>query len=889
MMIKFKMPLLVAFLSLLLPTTIQAAPVDATAAHAAAAQFMQSSSARQLKGSHATNMLLTHVEQSTVEPSAADYYVFNTSNGSAFVVVAGDDRAEGILAYGDGTLDVENLPCNLQWMLDYYREQLEYLLARPEAHVRRVPPYNDVTIAPMLTCNWSQSEPYNLQCPTYDGELCVTGCIATAMAQVMYYWRYPDNAPALQGFRTQTLGIWVPSLPAAQLDWDNMQDSYSIPYTQAQGDAVARLMRYCGQSSDMDYSPSGSGTYVHNQLHGMRSFGYSYDGMMLEKSDYDIEVWDALMQQDLLGGRPILYSGSNGLFSGHAFVLDGYCDGKYHINWGWGGTGNGYFALEAFSVMGTGYNSRQQMLHNIHPGNGYAVEQGYDFVSDGFYYRLNEQGKGVLVTYKDTKFNNYSGNVVIPSTANYNGMSLPVVGIAPSAFRNCKGLTGVTIPATVKTVGQYAFRNCFELEQVNIPDEVFSIGIQAFANCMKLASVSLPANLKYVGSRAFEECNSLTTVNIGSLESWLGITFTDEYSNPLSIVHHLTVNGHEIADVVIPGHVSTVGPYAFYGCTGLSSLTLENGVTAIGASALEGCTSLTDVSLPGTLTSLGKYAFSGCTGLTSVDLPSSLTKVGTGTFESCTSLSSVNIPSTVTAIGDDAFYSCTSLTSVTLPAELESIGAGAFARCKSLKTLIIPNSVTSMGEEAFLGCSKLASVQISRMLSVIPSQAFSACQALKTVTIPDAVQTIGRGAFDQCPYLTDVTIGSGVQVIESMAFYNNPRIKTVTCQATTPPQMDDTNTFMRSIYKSATLRVPADKVADYKNTGLWSWFVNIKDIVDDVPGDVNHDGEVTVADVNIIIDAIMMQVSNADCDVNGDGEISVADVNFVTNIIIAGQ
>ena len=165
----------------LMTLSMTAATLDVPAAQARAYQFLNAQHTVQLRGAN-VSLRLAHAEVSAVDAHSADYYVFNTSDDAAFIIVSGDDRAVRILGYGEGTLDMDNLPCNLKWWLDQYKEQMEYLLANPDEKVETGAALNDdesIVIAPMLTCNWSQSEPYYNQCPIYQGERCVTGCVAS--------------------------------------------------------------------------------------------------------------------------------------------------------------------------------------------------------------------------------------------------------------------------------------------------------------------------------------------------------------------------------------------------------------------------------------------------------------------------------------------------------------------------------------------------------------------------------------------------------------------------------------------------------------------------------------------------------------------------------------
>lgn len=844
---------------------VNAALIDANTAQRMAQHFVSSQAGTMLQSGNA-EMRLSHAEASLVKDGSNDYYVFNASNGKAFVIVSGDDRVGEVLGYGEGNIDMDDLPCGMQWLLNDYREQMEYLYATPTAQVERQHVRSDINVLPMLSCLWSQSEPYYNQCPMYSGQRSVTGCIATAMAQVMYYWRYPEQLPSLSGYTTRSLRISVQSLPPTRLDWDNMIDSYIGEYTTEQANAVATLMRYCGQSSRMDYSPSGSGAYVYQQLQGMTLFGYGSQASNLHRSDYTSEEWDELVLEDLIAGRPVLYSGNDPMAGGHAFVVDGYYDGLFHLNWGWAGTGNGYFRLNGLVVRGYSFLAAQEILHHICPREQVEPIEGKDFEKDGIYYMYDEEGHNVIVTYNNTRFDCYSGEVVIPEVVDYDGESLPVIGISEDAFRDCTGLTAVHIPATVTTIGERAFRNCIGLTSVSLPDGLIRLGNQAFANCMKLTGIDFPATLVKIGKQAFIDCYAMTHVGTTSLESWLNIDFADQYANPLYYVHHLTVDGQELSDVVIPSSVSKIKPLAFIECDGLKSVKIADGVNDLGESAFAYCDGISSLSLPSSLQTIGKQAFQGCTALTDVVIPVGVKSLPDGLFMNCTGLKGVSIPNGVVSVGKNVFNGCSAMQKITLP-----------------------NSVNVLAASAFAGCSSLRKINLSRCLNAIGDNTFQGCTSLSRVVIPDSVKTIGYQAFYKCANLNNITIGSSVLSLGVDAFRDCPKISVVTCRPIVPPSTPNPDCFTRSIYNKATLRVPVASYHDYKNSGIWPWFKNmIGTNVDTVMGDVNGDGEVNIADINAIIDCIFLADGNAACDVNADGDVNIADVNTVIDYLLLG-
>ena len=236
--------------------------------------------------------------------------------------------------------------------------------------------------------------------------------------------------------------------------------------------------------------------------------------------------------------------------------------------------------------------------------------------------------------------------------------------------------------------------------------------------------------------------------------------------------------------------VTSIGDWAFYGCSGLTSVTIPSSVTSIGSCAFFGCTGLTLVVIPSSVTSIGDRAFRECSGLTSVSIPNSVTSIGYGAFESCSSLTSVTIPNSVTKIWEYTFRYCSGLTSITIPNNVTTIGNEAFLGCTGLTSIEIPNSVTSIGSQVFDNCNSLKNVSINtetiggwfsgiksiqkitigEQVTSIGYGAFSGCSGLTSLVIPNSVTTIGESAFSGCSGLTTVLIGNGVTNIGNSAF-----------------------------------------------------------------------------------------------------------------------
>lgn len=364
---------------LLAIATTWAVPVNENQARNIAASFMANHSMR------STSLRMAH-KAPMVKTAGADnaaYYVF-TGNQGGYVIVAGDDRAPAVLGYSDkGTFDSQDIPEAMQYLLEGYASQIEALgtYAKPAHPLTSAP-----AIRPLVTASWSQNSPYNTLLPMLNnGKQAVAGCVATALAQVLYYWKQPARpTTAIPAYTSQTLQIYMPQLEPVDFNWTAMQDTYLSNDTESDGArAAAQLTLYCDQVMTMDFQYGVSGAMTSRIPNAISTyFGYKRNAHCEYRENFSTQGWTDLIYSELAQGRPVIYSGSKAS-SGHAFICDGYDgQGLFHINWGWDGMSNGYYLLNVLNpdAQGTGSASEaygyiydQYIVCNIEPGEGESV------------------------------------------------------------------------------------------------------------------------------------------------------------------------------------------------------------------------------------------------------------------------------------------------------------------------------------------------------------------------------------------------------------------------------------------------------------------------------------------------------------------------------------
>ena len=304
-------------------------------------------------------------QQMTVRKASASIYAVCPESGG-FVLVSKNDAVDDILGYCDeGVFSEESMPDNFRALMQSYESELSRMTSGSDMLMQSPWKISHKAIAPMLKSKWNQGEVsttgdvFNCQCPTYNNYYCVTGCVAVAMAQVMYYHRYPSSTKqAIPSYTSNTSIGSLPSLPVTTIEWGSMLDEYTgtnlSDVNSYRAKAISKLLKYCGYAAKMSYGTVSSSAYTSNMLNGLISyFGYNPYAYIADRGNYTIVEWDALIYNELAAGRPVLYAGSS-TGSGHQFVVDGAdTSGKYHVNWGWGGRYDGYYTLNVLNPRAT--------------------------------------------------------------------------------------------------------------------------------------------------------------------------------------------------------------------------------------------------------------------------------------------------------------------------------------------------------------------------------------------------------------------------------------------------------------------------------------------------------------------------------------------------------
>lgn len=554
---------------------VYSAPISEDAARMKALSFLTDKTGNSeyagAKGvSAAGGMVLTTAE-------ACDaYYVFNKeTDGGGYVVVSGDDRMPAVLGYSrSGRYDAAGVPANKRAWMQGYAEQYEYLQSNGVDATRINGIVTGDRILPLLKSQWSQSYPYNTLCPEKNGERTLTGCVATAMAQIMYYWQWPkqttSDIPKYHG---------VPATSQTSIDWDNIYPQYSSSATEEQALPVSTLMKLCGASVKMNYGLNGSASSIYYATEAFSKY-FDYDGTKISyvrRDYYNDTVWCQMMYDELKAGRPVIYDGQSS-DGGHAFVIDGYDgDDYFHVNWGWGGYEDDYFLLNALN----GYDYMQNAVIGIEGKEEADNRRFYMSLNNGtltFYYDdKREERTGVLYNFSPAwPEEGYLSNaeeitaVVMDSTvADYHHIQSTSFWFC--GMTNLSSIQGLQYLDTRNVTDMsYMFYNCSSLTTLdasNFDTQNVADMRMMFCNCKLLSSLDVSGfatNNVTDMNRMFFGCYVLDSLDVSNFDTG-NVTDMAYMFCGCEAVSSLDVSGFDTENV-------TDMCYMFFGCKSLPQI-----------------------------------------------------------------------------------------------------------------------------------------------------------------------------------------------------------------------------------------------------------------------------------------------------------------------------
>ena len=412
---------------------------------------------------------------------------------------------------------------------------------------------------------------------------------------------------------------------------------------------------------------------------------------------------------------------------------------------------------------------------------------------------LTISGTGDMENYSGSTSSPFYRQSVIKSVVINSG----VTSIGSSAFSYCSSLISINIPNSVTSIGSSAFSYCSSLTSINIPNSVTSIGNSAFSYCIKLTSINIPDSVTSIGKQAFYYCRKLTNINIPKSVASIGY-YAFAYCDSLesmsvdkdNMVYDSRENSNAIIETasnklisgckntVIPSSVTSIGDYAFYYCSSLTSINIPDSVTSIGDYAFYDCSSLTSINIPGSVTSIGSYAFSYCSSLTSINIPGSVTSIGSGAFRNCSSLTSINISNSVTSIGDYAFYGCSGLKELTLPCSAKIYNSeNTFYNCTGIEKVTLTKGTGTMQNYGYSTSSNAKNTYYGY------TPWYLSRETLKELIIEEGVTSIGDYAFYDCSGIKELTMPCSAKFY-SNSFYNCTNVEEVTLTKGTGTMQD---------------------------------------------------------------------------------------------------
>ncbi len=832
-----------------------------------------------------------------VESKDTLYYVLNDSVNNAFVIVSADKRAWPILAYSlHGTFNKDKQPeAFVSWM-ENRKKEIAYikennLQADTQTNIKweqlrsLTSAAQTSSVEPLLKTTWDQGWYYNDRCPADANNMTghvPTGCVATAMAQIMKYWEYPTTGVGSVSYFHPVYGDLSASFGATTYQWSQMSSSLTVPNSE-----VAKLMLHCGVAVQMQYGPFESGSYCQNAVQSLFNFfNYSKDYATIRKHDSNNGSWLNALKAELNSRKPILISGFNN-YVGHAFICDGYENDRYfHFNWGWGGSMDGFYYMEDLHSQGLMFNEFQEAYLNICPN---TLPQGFNnFYTTSTSLNLTaDQSSTAIKVISSVQWSATSNQVWLslnqasgPSgttelivTAQENTTPDPrqaTITITTPEFGS-KMVTLYQTNRTIVAAGELQSVMANKLDTVRFLTLSGTIDARDFKSMrdkmpllheVDLKNVSI---VKYVGTEGTKDSN-VNTYNENTIPSNAFNSFASKKTS-------------SIKKLVFPSTTKIIDNLAFESCDEMKSIEIPESIETVNNNAFRHCTWITNVNIPSTVRYFDGIPFDAqylCFEAINVDKNNTNYSSSDGILfdknQNTIMLyppqklgSTFKIPPTVKLIKDGVFSNNKFLKTIVIPPSVETIARYAFINCNAIpivdensnsfcssdslifdktktKTIFcskqkkgiykIPSTVKTIGEYSFAS-SLLDSVYIPNSVTGIEQGAFN-CSSIKHLDIPSSVTTIGVNAISFCMELLSVRIPASVKYIGHFAFATNSfsKLASIVISNPTPPDLTNSSSVFSNVDKiKCVLYVPYGSKAAYQAADQWKDFVNIVETI----------------------------------------------------------
>ena len=801
--------LLLTLLSFMVTFAVNAERVSKKEALQKAQQFMP--------GRHFVESKSVASARAQTSGKADAFYVFNAENNGGYVIVSGDDRTRPILGYAErGNLEEDQMPDNMKWWLDNLARQIKAIgtSLKPAALTAT----NLAEIKPLIQTEWGQGAPYNNMCPDenlldkgdkdYNAEkLCVTGCVATAMAQIMYYWKWPNECPALDSY---PLGYYegnnfietnrVKGLPATTFKWDKMKTTYAWDETGDietgdAADAVAELMRYCGQAGPTAYGLRASASNMSANV--MASvFNYSKNVRELDRTRYSTAQWEALIYEELKAKRPVPYRGASSDIGGHQFIVDGYrSDGLFHFNWGWDHIGS-------YSVLSVADPSVEQAV------GGKENENAFQYYSQEAFIGMKPAEAGeVLVPVVYARLNEFLARTYSRSSANadFTDVTLDAYAIATYTVDPEKELD-MQLGWGLYQDDQFIYYLGSQTKKLYMQRDNYVENNQtvSFGAGLKAGKYQLCQICRFSDNEQWQRCEnygtnilvaevSATTMTIRkpdleNMSFMVNSLTTSEFpdaGNPMNFIINVTNTGESLEFILnlwiqkLGGVWNNVAHGEFYVDPDKSA----------------------DIYLGYTPTEAGNYNL----------------KV-TDASDEVLFTSTVTIADTEIVVIDNVKYLCTPAYKRAMVIRNEDVE-------KNISSITIQKIVTASGVDC--------------LVKAIADNAFNGFWNISELDIPEGVESIGYKSFYEMSNLTKVTLPSTIKRIGEDAFFDNYNMQVVVSNIANPcvlyhtefkAWLHNSQTYLWGVSASpATLYIPINTRSKYDDAGWTIQFTNVEE------------------------------------------------------------